>query len=190
MSPIIDEPRRINPLLRLGILVAERVMGRRAVPARLLAWSPRTAVGAGALEATTAHTIPGLDARQLKLARITASLVVNCAFCIDMNAHGHREAGISDRQLCALRDDAEDAEPGFSNAERLIIAYARALSATPLGLDDDLLTDMVGAFDERQLVMLASTIASVNYWARFNHGLGVPPAGFGGHCLLPEVPAG
>ena len=189
MTPIIDEPRRVNPLLRLGIFVAERVMGRRAVPARLLAWSPRTAVGAGALEATTVHQIPGLDARALKLARITASLAVNCAFCIDMNAHGHRESGISDREVCALRDGTEDAEPGFSNVERLIIAYARALSATPLGLDDDLLTRMVGAFDERQLVLLASTVASVNYWARFNHGLGVPPAGFGDHCLLPGTSA-
>lgn len=79
MNAIIEEPRRMNPLLRLGIFIAERTMGRTAVPARLL----------------------------------------------------------------------------------------------------------TATFDERQLVLLAATIASVNYWARFNQGLGVPPAGFGDHCLLP-----
>lgn len=183
MNAIINEPRRMNPLLRLGIFVAERTMGRAAVPARLLAWSPRTALGAGMLEATATHRIPGLGHRQLKLARLTASLTSNCAFCIDMNAHAHREASLSDREVCALRDGTEAAEPGFSVAERLIIAYARGLSSTPLAVEDELLAQMTETFDEHQLVVLAATIASVNYWARFNHGLGVPPAGFGDHCL-------
>ena len=189
MNAIIKEPRRMNPLLRLGVFIAERTMGRTAVPARLLAWSPRTALGAGMLEATAAHRIPGLGRRQLKLARLTASLTANCAFCIDMNAHAHREAGITDREVYALRDGTEAAEPGFSPAERLIIAYARGLSSTPLAVDDDLLAQMTATFDERQLVLLAATVASVNYWARFNQGLGVPPAGFGDHCLLPGRPA-
>ena len=37
-------------------------------------------------------------------------------------------------------------------------------------------------FTDRELVVLATTIAQVNYWARFNHGLGVPAAGF---CRVP-----
>ena len=189
MGPVIGEPARTNPLLRLGIAITERVTGRRMVPARLLAWSPRTALGAGTLEATTAHRIPGLPPRVLKIARLTASLAANCAFCIDMNAHGHRLAGLSDAEVYALRDGTEDDLPEFSAPERLVIAYARGLSASPVAVDDDLLTRMAETFDERALVVLASTIASVHYWARFNQGLGVPPAGFGDHCLLPGRPA-
>lgn len=189
MSPVIGEPPRSNPLLRVGIAIAERVTGRRMVPARLLAWSPRTALGAGALEATTAHQIPGLSPRVLRIARLTASLAANCAFCIDMNAHQHRQAGLSDDEVYALRDGTEDDRPEFSGPERLVIAYARGLSASPVAVDDDLLTRMAETFDERQLVILASTIASVHYWARLNQGLGVPPAGFGDHCLLPDRPA-
>lgn len=189
MSPVIAEPPRTNPLLALGIAIAERVTGRRMVPARLLAWSPRTALGAGALEATTAHQIPGLSARVLRIARLTAALSANCAFCIDMNAHGHRQAGLSDAEVYALRDGTEDDRPEFSAPERLVIAYARGLSASPVAVDDALLARMAETFDERALVVLASTIASVHYWARFNQGLGVPPAGFGDHCLLPGLPA-
>ena len=37
---VIREPRRMNPLLRVGVTVAERVTGRRMQPARLLAWYP------------------------------------------------------------------------------------------------------------------------------------------------------
>lgn len=188
MTPIIGEPRRINPLLRLGILIAERTTGRRTAPARLLAWAPRTAIGAGMLEATAVHRIRGLDARHLKLARLAASLTTNCAFCIDMNAHAHREAGLTDREVYALRDGNEDDEPGFSASERLVIAYARALSQTPPATEDDLLAAMAATFTEQQVVLLAATVASVNYWARFNQGLGIPSAGFGDHCLLPADP--
>lgn len=56
MSPaIIAEPRRPNPLLRLGVAVAERLTGRRLLPARLLAWYPRAALGSGILESLVAH---------------------------------------------------------------------------------------------------------------------------------------
>lgn len=183
MSPAIGEPPHPNPLLRLGIAVAERVTGRRMVPARLLAWSPRTALGAGMLEATTPHRVPGLPPRALKIARLTASLEANCAFCIDMNAHGHRDLGLADGAVRALRDGTEDAYAGFSDLERLVIAYARGLSASPVAVDDTLLDAMNAVLDERALVALAAAIASVHYWARFNQGLGVPPAGFGEHCL-------
>jgi alkylhydroperoxidase family enzyme len=33
-------------------------------------------------------------------------------------------------------------------------------------------------FSAREIVVLATTIAQVNFWSRFNQGLGVPAAGF------------
>lgn len=184
MTPVIGEPPHPHPLLRLGIAISERVTGRRMLPARLLAWSPRTALGAGMLEATTPHRVPGLPDRALRIARLTASLEANCAFCIDMNAHDHRRLGLTDDAVRALRDRTEDAYADFSDLERLVVRYTRGLSATPVAVDTGLLDAVADALDERALVALASAIASVHYWARFNQGLGVPPAGFGDHCLL------
>ena len=182
---LIAEPRRPNPLLRAGIAIAERVTGQRMAPARLLAWSPRTAFGAGVLEATAAHEGHGLDARTLKLVRITASLQVNCPFCIDMNATGHRGVGISDAEVYAIRDGAEATQTSFSAREQTLIAYVRGISSTPIELPDAVLAAAKAEFSERQLVILASTAAQVNYWARLIQGLGITPAGFGDHCLLP-----
>ncbi|HSO40065.1 MAG TPA: hypothetical protein VLT33_46375, partial [Labilithrix sp.] len=39
-------------------------------------------------------------------------------------------------------------------------------------------SELVACFRPREIVVLATTIAQVNYWARFNQGLGVPAAGF------------
>jgi len=39
-------------------------------------------------------------------------------------------------------------------------------------------------FTEREIVILSSTAAQVNYWARMLIALGVPPAGFSDKCDL------
>lgn len=184
--PIIREPQP-NPILRQGIAVAERVTGRRMTPARLLAWAPRTAVGAAVLEATAAHAGHGLSNRVLKLVRMSVSLGVNCPFCIDMNSTGHRAVGITDQEVIAIRDRRESDVASFTALERVAIAWARGASATPIALDAELLADVAETFTERQVVTLAATIAQVNYWARLIQSLGVPPAGFGDHCLLPQT---
>ena len=43
----------------------------------------------------------------------------------------------------------------------------------------DLVERVKSAFTEREFVILASTAAQVNYWARLIQALGIPPAGFG-----------
>jgi alkylhydroperoxidase family enzyme len=50
---------------------------------------------------------------------------------------------------------------------------------TPLKFHPDLVERVKAAFTEREFVILASTAAQVNYWARLIQALGIPPAGFG-----------
>lgn len=176
----IDPPARAGLLLRLGTWIAERVAGRPMLPARLLAWHPRSALGAGLLEALITDRDGRLGRRMLKLVRLAASFATTCPFCVDMNAHRHREAGLSDEELQGLRDRREPEElPTLSEPERLAIRYARLASATPLRFDPAFVERLRATFDERELVVLAATAAQVNYWARFCEALGVPPAGFG-----------
>ncbi|MBN9105977.1 MAG: hypothetical protein J0I14_13335 [Propionibacteriaceae bacterium] len=180
---LIEEPRRINPLLRVAIAVSDRVTGRRMLPARLLAWYPRAAIGAGVLESLVAHHEP--SERLLKLVRITASITANCAFCVDMNGFEYDRVGITDAELRALPAGTEDAVATFSAAERLAIDYARRISRSPLVFPEELTTALRAAFTERELVILATTAAQVNYWARVIQALGIPPAGFTEACPLP-----
>lgn len=175
----IDPPRQAPLLLRLGTWLAERITGQRLLPARILAWYPRAALGAGVLEATVAHGDGRVDRRMLKLARLAASFATACPFCADMNAHQHREAGVTEEELEALRTrvPAEDIS-SLSELERLAVRYSQLASQTPLHFPPDFVVALQAHFSEREIVVLATTAAQVNYWARLVQSLGIPPAGF------------
>jgi alkylhydroperoxidase family enzyme len=177
MQAFIEQPKRIPLFLKLGISVSERITGRMMLPARILAWYPKAAVGSGVLESLVTHQDGKMDRRMLKLIRMTASYAAACPFCIDMNSNEHRAAGLTDEEADSLRGDYEQV-PTFSEREKLAIAYTRAISQTPLRFYSDLVEKVKSAFTEREFVILASTAAQVNYWARLVQALGIPPAGF------------
>ncbi|WP_345299343.1 hypothetical protein [Candidatus Villigracilis affinis] len=67
----------------------------------------------------------------------------------------------------------------FSEREKLAIAYTRLISETPLKFRPEMVEKVKAAFSEREFVILVSTAAQVNFWARLIQALGIPPAGFG-----------
>jgi alkylhydroperoxidase family enzyme len=66
----------------------------------------------------------------------------------------------------------------FSERERLALRYARQISLTPLKFSDELMQSIKDNFNEREIVILATTAAQVNYWPRLIQALSAPPAGF------------
>ena len=178
MQAFIKPPARIPLILKLGIWFSEKLTGKIMLPARILAWYPKAAIGSGVMEALVAHTDGQMNQRMLKLIRMTASYAVACPFCIDMNSYEYREVGISDEEADALHGDYEKIA-SFSENEKLAIAYTRVISQTPLKFHPELVERVKAAFTEREFVILASTAAQVNYWARLIQALGIPPAGFG-----------
>ena len=179
MNAFIKPPDNIAPMLRLGIWISEKVTGKVMLPARILAWYPKAAIGSGLLESLVAHEDGKLDERMLKLVRMTASFTAACPFCIDMNSHEHENLGIDTEEVLALRGQVElESVATFSARERLAIRYTRMISQTPLKFYPDFIEQVKASFSEREMVILASTAAQVNYWARLIQALGIPPAGF------------
>ncbi|MEP7136620.1 MAG: carboxymuconolactone decarboxylase family protein [Chloroflexota bacterium] len=178
MQAFIKPPERIPLFLKLGIWLSEKITGRTMLPARILAWYPKAAIGSGLMESLVAHADGQMTHRMLKLIRMTASYAVACPFCVDMNSYEYREVGISDEEAEALRGDYEQVA-SFSESEKLAIAYTRVISQTPLKFHPNLVERVKSVFSEREFVILASTAAQVNYWARLIQALGIPPAGFG-----------
>lgn len=148
------------------------------LPPRILSWYPKAAIGAGVMEALVAHEDGRMDRRMLKLIRMAASYAAACPFCVDMNSYEYRKYGITDEEAESLRGDFEKVAT-FSERERLAIAYARLISGTPLKFPSAIVEKAKASFTEREFVILASTAAQVNFWARLIQGLGIPPAGFG-----------
>lgn len=178
MQAFIPQPKRIPLILKLGIWFSEKITGKTMLPARILAWYPKAAIGSGVMEALVAHEDSAMDQRILKLIRMTASHAAACPFCIDTNSYEHRQHSITDEEAASLRGDYESIST-FSEREKLAIAYTRVISQTPLKFHPDLVDKVRAAFTEREFVILASTAAQVNYWARLIQALGIPPAGFG-----------
>ena len=103
MKAYIDPPRRMPLLLRLGTWIAERRTGRPMLAARLLAWYPKAALGAGVMESLVAHQAGKATARLLKLLRLQVSFMASCPFCIDMNSTEYADFGISDHEIEVLQ---------------------------------------------------------------------------------------
>src|SRR4051812_14327835 len=98
----IDPPRRIPLLLRPALAYARRKAGRSILPAELLTWYPRAAVGSGAMEALVAHRDGRIDERMLKFVRMAVSFAVECPFCIGINAEGWEKL-MTEPELAALQ---------------------------------------------------------------------------------------
>ena len=178
MQAFIEQPKRIPLILKIGIWISERITGRTMLPARILAWYPKAAIGSGIMESLVAHEHEQMTRRMLKLIRMAASYAVACPFCVDMNSHEYRSVGITDEEANSLRGDIEKVT-SFTEQEKLAIIYTRLISQTPLKFHPDIVERVKSVFTEREFVILASTAAQVNYWARLIQALGIPPAGFG-----------
>ncbi len=179
MQAFIEPPKHIPFYLRFGIWLADKIAGRELLPGRILAWYPRVAVSSGILEALIAHHEEHLDERMLKLVRLQASFTVACPFCIDMNSYQYAKFKITEEELSALQGLSEiDATNTFSAQEKIALKYARLISRTPLSFPRPFIEDLKAYFTERDIVILASTVAQVNYWSRLIQALGIPPMGY------------
>ncbi|MBI9043484.1 MAG: carboxymuconolactone decarboxylase family protein [Anaerolineaceae bacterium] len=185
MDAFIDSPQKVPLFLKLGIWISEKITGKEMLPARILAWYPKAAIGSGVLEALVAHHDGKLDERMLKIVRVQASYSAACPFCIDMNSYQNEETLFTRDELMVLqgRKDLDDLQT-FSKHEQMAIQYAKLISQTPLQFPSPFIDELKACFTEREIVILASTAAQVNYWARLIQALGIPPAGFSAQCDL------
>lgn len=154
----------------------------------LLGWlvrRPQLLLAQGTYESSL--MLMGRVPAQLKtLAVAKAAMIVNCEYCLDIGAEIARAEGIPQEKLEALL--AFEDSTVLSPDEKLVVAYAAAISASPALVPDDLRARLDARFSRAQLAELAAEIAWENQRARLNQALGVRPAGFsdGAYCLVAE----
>ena len=73
--------------------------------------------------------------------------------------------------------------PLFTEAERVALAYAEAVTETPTAVTDAVFEPLRRHFTVPQIVELAVTIATEHFRAKFNTALGIQAQGL---CLIPE----
>lgn len=104
---------------------------------------------------------------------------------MDIGSAVGRALGISGAQFADLHRWRTSGH--FDDDERLVLALADAMAASPVEVTDELRDGVASRFGPAGLAELASAIAWEHHRARLNRALGVRAAGFsdGDACALP-----
>lgn len=90
---------------------------------------------------------------------------------MDTNAAGCSRSGASAAKIAAV--SAWRGSELFDEPERVALALAEAMSATPAEVTDAVFDALRHHYSDAQIVELAGSIAMENYRARFNRAFGV-----------------
>lgn len=114
-----------------------------------------------------------LDPAVRELAKIRASQLNGCLFCIDMHIHDALKRGENpDRiyQLPAWRESEL-----YTDAERAALAYAEAVTEQPSGVTDEIWDAVTAAFKPEEAAYLVALLAQINLWNRLAAPMRTPP---------------
>ena len=102
-----------------------------------------------------------------------------------MNSNEFRKNGITDDEIKGLQGIIPLPEiKTFSLKEKTAIEYVQAICTTPIHISPEIVRNMKREFSEREMVIIASTAAQVNYWTRLIQAFGIQPDGFSESCLV------
>jgi alkylhydroperoxidase family enzyme len=95
---------------------------------------------------------------------------------MDANAAVGSRLGVPTAKIDALSDHA--ASPLFSEAEKVALEYADAMTDTSRDVDDELFARLQQHYDDDTIAELTMIIAWENASSRFNRALRIPSQGF------------
>jgi AhpD family alkylhydroperoxidase len=101
----------------------------------------------------------------LELARMRASQINGCAFCLDMHSKDAVALGIPAEKLYVL--EAWREAPFYTEQERAALEWAEALTLVADGhVPDEVYAAVSAHFSERELGELTMTLVAINAWNR------------------------
>jgi len=113
------------------------------------------------------ESLPG---KLRELAYVLSSRINECGYCSHFHSKAALQEGVSQDQLDQIVDFAQSNL--FSDDEKAVLQYASELTTTG-DVGEPAVNRVKEFLDEKQLVILASTVALANFTNRFNHGLGI-----------------
>ncbi|GAB2986998.1 carboxymuconolactone decarboxylase family protein [Amycolatopsis acidiphila] len=174
-----------GPFAKLVYRIARRRYG--AIPEPFAVTAHHT----GLLAATAIHelavekasrTLP-VNVREIAVYRVAVRL--GCSWCVDFGTMLQKHDGLDIERLKHIDDYATS--PHFSRQERLAIAYADAMTATPATVTDEQVAELEREFGRKGVLELTYQIALENQRSRINSALGITDQGFtsGAACRVP-----
>ena len=123
----------------------------------------------------------GLDPKLLELAKMRASQINGCAFCLHMHSEAAQRHGERLERLLLL--DAWRESALFTERERAALAWVEALTRITDGhAPDDVYAEVRRHFTDDELIALSICIGMINAWNRLaigfraTHPRDIPPS--------------
>lgn len=180
---LIEHPKGLIP--RLAARYGQRRFGRPTEPVQAASHHRGVLVAAGVMETAADRGWRKLPPDLAHLAAQAAAGVIGCSWCID---YGYYDGLQRKLDPAKVRDvPVWRTSTVYSEAERAVLEFAEAASATPATVGDDLVRRLHHHFSDQQIVELAAWVALENYRSRFNAGLGLHSQGFSDACRVPAA---
>lgn len=181
--------RRPSLGTRLLLRAGRSMMGRDTDNLGAMAHRPGVLVPWAMLETGAQRARSVLPEHLPELVVFVVSCRLGCSWCIDFGASRWEQQGLDPavlRHAVAWRDAPDEV---FDAGTRAAFAYAEAVSADPVAVDDEMVAGLVERFGEAGVVELTFWAVLENMRGRFNSALGITSQGFssGDACALAMV---
>jgi AhpD family alkylhydroperoxidase len=117
-----------------------------------------------------------------ELAVYRTATQVGCQWCVDFGTMLQRLEGLDVERLKHIDEYATS--PLYSPVERMVIAYADAMTALPTTVTDEQVAELEKELCRAGLIELTTQIGLENMRARVNHALGITGQGFDAACAV------
>ncbi|RRQ28205.1 carboxymuconolactone decarboxylase family protein [Rhodococcus sp. Eu-32] len=178
-------PQDASLPVRLTYKAAARMFGEVPEPFAVFAHHPKLffASAVSELAADKASTTLPVSVRELAVYR--TAWTIGCSWCVDFGVMIQRLDGLD---VDRLREIGEyETSSKYTDDERAAIAYADAMTSTPIDVTDEMVADLERRFGRAGVVELTYQIGLENMRARINSSLGITEQGFGSGdaCRVP-----
>jgi AhpD family alkylhydroperoxidase len=134
-------------------------------------------------EVTVGHSLKVLPADLQDLVVYRVATVLGCSWCVDFGAMTMRLRGLDTDRLADI--DRYATSGAFDHIERLALAYADAMTATPVAVTDEQVAELDALLGHAGLVELTYLVSLENLRGRTNSALGIVDQGFSASCAVP-----
>lgn len=136
--------------------------------------APGTMAALSALQSAVNKS--GLEKATVELAKLRASQINGCSFCLDMHFRDAVAAGERLERLYLL--DAWEESPVYTARERAALRWTEAVTrlSEGAGVSDAVFAEARREFSENELAELTLALVAINAWNRFNVAFRTPPA--------------
>jgi alkylhydroperoxidase family enzyme len=175
-----------GPLLKAVYWFARREFGAVPEPVTVMAHHPKLLMASARHELAVKKAVKTSgQGPLLELCVYRTAVRLGCSWCVDFGAMLMKHGGLDIERLKHIDDYATS--PLFTDLERKALAYADAMTDTPVAVTDEQVAELEKLLGRKELMALTYEIALENQRARFNSAFDIKDQGFtsGDACRVP-----